>query len=121
MSSLLLNLRHVPDDEADEVRALLEAHRFDCYETPPSRWGVSAGAIWLRDERDLYRAQALLAEYQHERSRRARADHAAARRDGTAPTWWSTVRDEPLRVLAVLIGVAFALALVLVPIWLMAF
>ncbi len=121
MSSLLLNLRHVPDDEADEVRALLDANRFDYYETPSSRFGVSAGAIWLRDERDFERAHVLLADYQQERSRRARAEHAAARRDGTAPTWFSIARDEPLRVIAVLFGIAVALALLMLPIWLIAF
>lgn len=120
MSSLLLTLRHVPDDEADEVRALLEAQRIEFYETPPGRWGVSAGAIWLRDERDLERARALLAGYQAERSRRAREAYAAARRDGTAPTVWTVLRDDPVRVVAMLLVVALMLALVVLPVWLMA-
>jgi len=47
MTTLLLNLRRVPDDEADEVRALLERHDIPFYETTPSLWGVSAGGIWL--------------------------------------------------------------------------
>ncbi|MFO7288296.1 MAG: DUF6164 family protein, partial [Gammaproteobacteria bacterium] len=52
MAKLLLNLRGVPDDEADEIRALLEEHGIAFYETPPSRWGVSAGGIWLRRRED---------------------------------------------------------------------
>ncbi|MCX7041690.1 MAG: DUF6164 family protein, partial [Gammaproteobacteria bacterium] len=32
MSKLLLNLRNVPDDEADDVRALLDAHGIAYYE-----------------------------------------------------------------------------------------
>lgn len=119
MSNLLLNLRHVPDDEADEVRALLDARRIDYYETPPSRWGVSAGAIWIREDGDAALARQLLADYQAERRTRAQAEYAAARRDGTAPTWWTTLRDEPMRLLLVAIAVALALGLVLLPVWLM--
>ncbi|MDD3518311.1 MAG: DUF6164 family protein, partial [Chromatiales bacterium] len=31
-----MNLRHVPDEEADDVRALLAEHDLDFYETPPN-------------------------------------------------------------------------------------
>ncbi|WP_421711891.1 DUF6164 family protein [Alcanivorax sp.] len=47
MTTLLLNLRRVPDDEADEVRALLEQNQILFYETAPSMWGISSGGIWL--------------------------------------------------------------------------
>ncbi|MGV8932232.1 MAG: DUF6164 family protein, partial [Luteimonas sp.] len=43
MSKLLLNLRQVLDDEADDVRAFLDAHQLEYYETTPSRWGISYG------------------------------------------------------------------------------
>lgn len=72
MAALLVNLRNVPEDEAEEVRALLAAHRIDFYETPPNFWGISAGGIWLRDERQLTEARRLLAAYQEERRQRAR-------------------------------------------------
>ena len=49
MAKLLLNLRHVPQDEADEVRELLSTNGIDYYETRPSLWGISAGGIWLHD------------------------------------------------------------------------
>jgi hypothetical protein len=41
MSKLLLNLKMVLDDEADDVRAMLEEHDIAYYETAPSRWGIS--------------------------------------------------------------------------------
>ena len=47
MTTLLLNLRRVPDDEADEVRALLEQNRILFYETAPSMWGISSGGMLL--------------------------------------------------------------------------
>jgi hypothetical protein len=80
MAKLLLNLRHVPDDEAEEVRALLAAHGILCYETRPNRWGISAGGIWLRDNRDLERASQLLAAYRS-RAAKARAAWEAIARD----------------------------------------
>jgi hypothetical protein len=36
MSKPLMYLRNVPDDEADEVRAMLDAQRVAFYETRPS-------------------------------------------------------------------------------------
>lgn len=35
MAKLLLNLRNVPDDEADDVRAMLEAHGIAFYGALP--------------------------------------------------------------------------------------
>ncbi|MFI4969227.1 MAG: DUF6164 family protein [Lysobacterales bacterium] len=116
MSTLLLNLRHVPDDEADEVRALLGKNRIGFFETQPSRWGVSAGAIWIADDDSVEEARRLMDAYQAGRQTRARAEQAAARRAGTAVTWWATMRDAPLRVLLVLLSIAFALALVALPV-----
>jgi hypothetical protein len=74
MAVLLVNLRHVPDDEAEELRDVLERHRIDVYETPPGRWGISAGGIWLRDDDQLDHARQLMADYQEQRRARARAE-----------------------------------------------
>ncbi|MBO9662569.1 DUF6164 family protein [Dokdonella sp.] len=119
MPSLLLNLRHVPDDEADEVRALLDAHRIEFYETPPSRWGISAGAIWITDEDVAPEAKRLFADYQAKRQAQAQADYATARREGTAPTWWTMLRHEPLRVLMAVLVAALVLGLLVLPVLLM--
>ena len=35
MSKVLMHLRNVPDDEADGVRAFLDAHRIAWYQTRP--------------------------------------------------------------------------------------
>lgn len=98
MSRLLMNLRHVPADEADDVRALLERHGIDYYETPPNRWGISMGAIWLQHGDDYLRARELLDAYQAERRERARAERAERRAAGTHDTFAAIVRREPLRV-----------------------
>jgi len=115
MARLLLNLRHVPDDEAEEIRALLEEHGHAYFETPPNRWGISMGAIWLRDDEHLEQVQALLARYQAERARRARDALAEARRQGRADTLVQRLRREPLRVVLLLGAAALVLYLTLAP------
>lgn len=120
MSKLLLNLRNVPDDEADDVRAMLEAKGIAFYETPPSIWGISAGGIFVTENADISEAKRLMAEYQKLRQARARAEYAAAVRDGSADTFWTQLRDEPLRVLLAVVGIVLALALLaLVPVLLL--
>ena len=79
MSRLLLNLRNVADDEADDVRAFLVANRIAYYETRPSLWGISAGGIWVTEDADVAEAKRLMATYQAERGARARAEYAAAK------------------------------------------
>jgi len=115
MRTLLLNLRHVPEDEANDVRALLVEHGIEFYETAPNRWGISAGAIWIAEDAPAVEAKRLLAVYQDERRVRARTEYAEAKRDGSASTWWSLLRDEPLRVVTILIAIACVIAISLWP------
>jgi hypothetical protein len=116
MSKLLLNLRNVPDDEADDVRAMLDTHAIAFYETKPSIWGISAGGIFVTEDEAIVEAKRLMAEYQQQRGTRARAEYAAAVRDGTAETFWSVLRAEPGRVVLTVLGILFALALVALPV-----
>jgi len=115
VARLLLNLRGVPDDEADEIRALLKSREIAFFETPPSRWGISAGGIWIRDRDDVARAERLIAEYQTERMTKARAEYRAALRQGTARTLWDSIREDPLRAIAALLGIAFIIAVLALP------
>lgn len=117
MPHLLLHLRHVPEDEADDVRALLREAGIGFYETAPSRWGISHGGIWLPDDVDVARAQRLMAEYQAGRRERARAAWARARADGSAETFLDVLRREPLRVAGTLVAVVLLLGLVALPVW----
>ena len=110
MSRLLLNLRNVPDDEADDVRALLDSNRIAFHETRPSMWGISAGAIFVTEDASIPEAKRLMAGYQEQRRISARAEYAAAVRDGTA---------EPGRVLLTLLAIAFLLGLVALPVYLL--
>ena len=115
MSRLLMNLRNVPDDEAADVRAMLDAQGIAFYETRPSMWGVSAGGIWVTDDAAFSEARRAMDDYQRQRSMRARADYAAARRAGTADTFLSMLRAEPVRVVLSVLGIVVALSLVVLP------
>ena len=37
----LFNLRGVPEDEAEDIRQLLDEHEIEFYETSAGNWGVS--------------------------------------------------------------------------------
>lgn len=119
MARLLLNLRHVPDDEADEVRALLAEHGIAWYETPPSRWAVSMGALWLERDADQPRARALLDDYQAQRAAHARADYQARQRRGEVPTLVDTLRERPAEVLVYLALATGIVALMMWPVWIL--
>ena len=93
MSKPLMNLRNVPDDEADEVRAMLDAQRIAFYETRLSIWGISAGGIWVTEDEAF----------------------ADARRAGTAETVITLLRADLACVVPSVRGTLFALGLVTLP------
>ncbi|HSJ47227.1 MAG TPA: DUF6164 family protein [Gammaproteobacteria bacterium] len=117
MAKQLLNLRNVPDDEADEVRAFLDEHRIEYYETPPNRWGFTMGAIWIRHDEDHAQAKALMKDYQARRAATARADYAARKTAGEVDTFLDVLRREPVKVLLQLALAAGIIALMMWPVW----
>ena len=102
----LFSLKDVFDDEADEVRELLRKHAIEFYETPPSKWGLSSGAIWIKDEELHDRAKSLLDDYQVERSIRVRQQYEQLRKEGKHERMIDRLRRHPLQVVFYL---AFAL------------
>jgi len=115
MPKLLLNLRQVPDDEADAVSALMAEHDIDCYQTPPGPFGITNGGIWLRHPEDYQRAKALMDDYQAERARRAREEHEQARREGRAETLWGLIRRNPVKSAIHLAAIIFILIVFFTP------
>ena len=99
MSKLLFKLRHVPEDEADEVRALLEQNGIEYFETFAGNWGISLPALWLRDESQFQQARQLIDAYQLERRTRIRSEYEASRMRGEARTLWHSFVDNPVRFL----------------------
>lgn len=111
----LMNLRHVPDDEADDIRALFAEHQVPFYETPPSRWGISMGGFWVHDGAEAARARVLLDDYQNQRLQQQRAryqeDLAAGRSGGL---WWR-LRQKPVTTLAACLAILVILLLTIAP------
>ena len=119
MAKLLLNLRNVPEDEADDVRALLDAKGIAFHETTPSIFGISAGGIWITEDADFAAAKRAFDKYEQQRSVRVRAEYVAAKRAGTAETIVSMLRDDPWRVVMTVLGILIVLGLATLPFFLL--
>lgn len=115
MSVMLFRLRNVNEDEADEIRFLLDEHDIDFYETSNGRWGLGFAAIWLTDTLKLEEAKALIATYQKQRFERAREAYALLCLEGKQPTLWKTIKARPFQVLFVCLAVIVVGLFVLVP------
>lgn len=115
MAILLFRLNGVPEDEAADVRALLDEHRVDYYETESGRWGISLAAIWLKDESQLRRARELIDDYQQQRFVSAREEYERRRSAGELETLLGRALREPLRFLLYLVAILLILYLSLMP------
>lgn len=115
MPKLLMSLRNVPDEEADDVRAFLDAHRIGWYQTRPGPLGITAGAIWIRDDADYPQARRLMDAYQAQLRERVRAERAQAEARGEAERFGSLLRERPTWVLLRVVAIALLLALMALP------
>lgn len=115
---MLMNLHHVPDDEAAAVRALLDEADFDWYEIAPNRWGISPGAIWISENEDYDAAKSQLDDFQTKRAREARVDYESARRGGTSPSILAVLRNDPKKFVVALLCIVLMLGLAALPVFL---
>ena len=99
MSEQLFNLSRVPEDEADEIRELLDENSIEYYETAAGNWGVSLPAIWLSSDEQLEQAKALIDVYQLERTRKAQELYRQQKLDGTAPDLITNLKNNPVQIL----------------------
>lgn len=115
MATLLFKLKGVPDDEADEVRTLLNENNIDFYETPPSIWGVSMEAIWLRDDTQLDTAKQLLTTYQQQLAIRVKEEYQALEKEGQAPSLWRKFKEDPMQFIVFTLIIALIIYLSIQP------
>jgi len=115
MAVLLFKLNGVPEDEAEDIRALLDEHAIDYYETEQGNWGISLAAIWLRDETQQERATALIDAYQEQRYTRARAEYEAKKLAGDVETLLGRAVRQPLRFIFYLLAILAILYLSIMP------
>lgn len=115
MSVMLFKLRRVEEDEAEEIRALLDAHDFEYYETDNGRWGLGYAAIWLHDNKRFEEGTALIAQYQQQRFEKARAAYLELCEQGRQPTLWTMIQDKPIQMLLALFAMAVVVLFALSP------
>ncbi len=109
MAILLFKLHAVPDDEANDIRALLTENAIDYYETSAGNWGISMSGIWLRNHDQLAQARSLIDDYELARYQRARAEYEQLRAAGRHRTLLDMIKESPLRFLAYLTVIALIL------------
>jgi hypothetical protein len=109
MAVRLMSLRSVPDDELDEICALLDEQNISHYETPPSNWLISAGAIWLNDQDQLQQAYTLLNSYQQQRRQQAREEYDDRRQKGEQEGIFDRLMQNPVQFIIYLAFIIFIL------------
>lgn len=115
MARLLFKLAQVPDDEAQEIRALLDEHQIQYYETDAGFFRVGLDAIWLADGAQEEHARELIREYQAERVIRQRQNYAQLVEAGQAPGVWQHFCAQPIRFIASALAIVFVAGLTLIP------
>ncbi|MCB1948365.1 DUF6164 family protein [Nitrosomonas sp.] len=103
MSKILFKLNGVPDDEAEDVRALLAGNDIEFFETSAGNWGVSMPAIWLKDATQFSKARALLDEYQKSRTIRMREEYCRLKKAGKHKTFIDAIKEKPVLFIVYLV------------------
>ena len=111
MAKLLFSLRQVPDDEAADIRELLEENDIDFYETHAGNWGISMPALWLRDEQQHEQAWHLIHDYQKQRTDVIRAEYAQLKQAGETKTFLNNLWEHPLQTLIFIAAIVLVLYL----------
>ena len=115
MPERLFSLRYVPDDEAQELRELLDKYHIEYYETETGNWGISAGAFWLRNDEQLEEAKRLIETYQEQRAAKARQEYEDLKLEGRQRTFLDVVREKPLQLILYVAAILFILYFSLKP------
>ncbi len=112
----LFNLRGVPEDEAEDIRQLLDEHGIEFYETSAGNWGVSLPAIWLGDESERFdEATGLIDAYQIERAKRVQEEYRQLKAEGQERNIISMIKEHPLQFVVYLVFIGLILFISLTP------
>ena len=97
MAVLFFSLRGVPNDEAEDVRELLQENEIDYYETSAGSFGISMPAIWLYHQEDLEKIQPVFAEYQRQRFITQRTLYQELKKQGEIGGFLQYTLKQPLQ------------------------
>ncbi|WP_096526115.1 DUF6164 family protein [Candidatus Nitrosoglobus terrae] len=115
MACKLFSLRDVSEDEAEEIRELLNKNEINYYETPSSIWGISTAAIYLKNEHLLEKANLLITRYQTEKAYKARKEHEKLKREGKTETIIDRIKKDPIKIISHLMLIIIILYLSIKP------
>lgn len=117
MTKLLFKLNNVPQDEADDVRQLLDEGSFESYETSAGFFGLGAAAIWTRNHDQFEAAKQAIDDYQAERAIVMRERYEQRVAAGEEATFWQSILQHPFKWLGIVILIGFVMAVVMLPFW----
>ena len=115
MAVLLYKLRGVPDDEAEEMRTLLQENNIDFYETSEGNWGISMPAFWLNDKSQLEFSKNIINEYQKERQQKSRQGYDNLKKNNQLESFVDSVRANPIGFIATILVIILVLYISIVP------
>ena len=115
MSVIVFKLNGVPDDEADQVRALLDENSIDYYETSAGRWGISVAALWVKNDDDKPAARVLIEEFQSHRQEMIKAEYELLRSRGELESSLSRLLANPLQSIFYIIFILLIIYISLSP------
>ncbi len=111
MAKLLFRLRNVPEDEAQDIRELLDSNDIAYFETSAGNWGISLPAIWTNESEKFDSARALIDEYQAERTLRLRREYNLSKARGEARTLRHSFKDNPIKFISFSVLIALVVYL----------
>lgn len=115
MSRIVFKLAGVEEDEANDVRDLLDQLDLAYYETDGGRWRIGVQAIWVIHSEDFERARQAIDEYQTVRSQRFHQE----REQNDSCHWligfWRRCIESPLHVFMSVLSIAIVLGVTLIP------
>lgn len=109
MAVLLFKMNAVPEDEVNDIRALLSENEINYYETSAGNWGISVAGIWLHNKDQFTQASQLIDEYEQTRYQQARAEYEQLCAEGRQRTLLDMIKESPLRFSAYLIIIVMIL------------
>ena len=100
MAVLIFNLRHVPDDEAQDVRELLLDNNIEFHESSAGILGMSVPSLWVVNEEQADKARELIDEYQQLRQKRIQEEYRLKKRTST-----DMFKESPVRYLGSILAI----------------
>lgn len=118
MAKKLYTLRNVPEDEIDEMRALLREYEIDFHETDAGFFGIATAALWVNEPQQFDQAKQLIAGYQQQRYQLAHKEYETQKSEGKQPRFIDFFRAEPGKIIAYIFFALLLIALMTGPYWL---